>query len=242
MDHRPFLPQDQTLGFIRRSEGDYGSFFYVFILSANKKKHIYSNNIQVEDREDFKDMINYDQTVRKCFNYFSFLSAIFLYNGVLSGINYGNKQWMKLLTLCGCFFTTKFFVNNVYLNYYNDISNYYYFKYQNVSVDDVNEVKDPRREFFYLDKSSYYRESSQEIRHKAHHPASQGHDHDTSTYYGPYPYDDHQNLDVVSEISKKFTEGTCAFDNPENEMILNEPIDIKRIVRNLPSGEEYRNI
>ncbi len=55
-------------------------------------------------------------------------------------------------------------------------------------------------------------------------------------------YDDHQNLQVVEEINKKFTEGTCAFDNPDNELILGEPIDIKRIIKQLPTVEEYKNI
>jgi len=158
-------------------------------------------------------------------------------------VNFGNKHWMKFASFGAAYFFSKCVINKIYLNYYNDSISYYYFKYQNLAVDNVSEAKDPRREFIELDKSVYYRETSEEIRHNAHHPANAGHhDHDTSTYYGPYPYDDHQNLDTVVQISKKFTEGTCAFDNPEQEMLLNEPIDIKRNVRSLPTAEDFRKI
>jgi hypothetical protein len=49
-------------------------------------------------------------------------------------------------------------------------------------------------------------------------------------------------LGTVDEITKKFTEGSCVYDNPENELLLNDPIDIRRIIRTLPTLEEYRKL
>lgn len=187
-DHRPFLPQDPTLGFLRRSEGSYESLFYAFMVSKNKKKYIYSNNIPVQDREDFKSLIHYDNIFRNNFKYLAGLAALFMSSGIFKVANFGSKHWMKFLTVYACYKINHIAFSKVYLNYFNDMVSYYYYKYQNVAVDDISEVKDPRREFINLDKSVYYRETSQDIRHKSHHPANQGHhDHDTSTYYGPYP-------------------------------------------------------
>lgn len=242
-DHRPFLPQDPTLGFVRRPENSYESIYFAFRIAKDKLKYIYSNNIPVQDREDFKNLIHYDNIVRNNLKYIAAIASIFMSSGILKMCNFGSKHWMKFLTIFVSYKFIHMSSNQLYLNYYNDMVSYYYFKYQNIAVDEKSQVKDPRREFINLDKSVYYRETSQEIRHKSHHPANHGHhDHDTSTYYGPYPYDDHQNLGTVAEISRKFTEGTCAFDNPENELLLNEPIDINRVVRSLPTSEEYRNI
>lgn len=55
-------------------------------------------------------------------------------------------------------------------------------------------------------------------------------------------YDDHLNLEEVEEINKKFTEGTCKYDNPEDELLLGDPIDIKRIIRRLPTSQDYRKL
>ena len=187
MDHRPFLPQDPTLGFLRSAEGSYESLFFAFMLPSNKKKYIYSNNIPVGDREDFKSLIYYDNLLRNNLRYIAAISSLFLSSGVLKMANFGSKHWCKFLTIYACYKITHMAMSKSYLNHYNDMTSYYYYKYQNIAIDDVKDVKDPRREFINLDKASYYRETSQDIRHNSHHPASQGHDHDTSTYYGPYP-------------------------------------------------------
>ena len=186
-DHRPFLPQDPTLGFLRSAEGSYESLFYSFWITNSKRKQIYSNNIPVSDREDLKSIIYYDNILRKNFKLLAAISSLFLSAGVIKMANFG-KHWHKFLTIFACYKLTHIGMSKTYLNYYNDITSYYFFKYQAIAVDDISEVKDPRREFINLDKSVYYRQTSQEIRHSAHHPANAGHhDHDTSTYYGPYP-------------------------------------------------------
>jgi len=46
----------------------------------------------------------------------------------------------------------------------------------------------------------------------------------------------------VSEINRKFTEGVSKFDDPEQELVLGETIDIKRTIRSVPTTEEYRKL
>jgi hypothetical protein len=63
---------------------------------------------------------------------------------------------------------------------------FYYYKYSNLAVENLHDIEDPRRKFFKIDTTSYYRETANEILHKQHHAGGHGH-HDTSTYYGPHP-------------------------------------------------------
>lgn len=188
MDHRPILPQDPTLGFWRKSYNQYQNIYFGFRVTANKVKYIFSNNIPVQDREDLKTISEYDNKFRKNIKYFSALSALYLSGFIFNQVNFRQKYLLRFLTVVSAYMLTNLFIHKNYLNYLNDITSYYYYKYQHIAVEDINEVQDKRRAYFTLDKSAYYRESSQEIKHAAHHPASEGHhDHDTSTYYGPYP-------------------------------------------------------
>lgn len=188
MDHRPILPQDPTLGFWRKSFNQYDIIYFAFMVTSNKKKYLFSNNLPVQDREDLKTISEYDNLFRKNFRYFSALATLYFSGFIFNNVNYGQKHFFRLATVVGVYYLTHALINKNYINYLNDITSFYYFKYQHLAVEDINEVKDKRRQFFSLDKSVYYRETAQDIRHAGHHPASEGHhDHDTSTYYGPYP-------------------------------------------------------
>ncbi len=44
------------------------------------------------------------------------------------------------------------------------------------------------------------------------------------------------------EVQKKFTTGHSIYDNPANESLLGEPIDINRVVPELPNFQDYKNI
>lgn len=188
MDHRPILPQDPTLGFFRKSYNQYEILYFPFMVTSSKKKYIFSNNLPVEDRENLKTISEFDNVFRKNFKYFSGLATLFLSGLIVNKVNFGNSHYLKLATVAGVYFVTNAVFTKYYTSYLNDIISFYYYKYQHLAVEDINEVKDKRRQFFTLDKSVYYRESAQDIRHAGHHPASEGHhDHDTSTYYGPYP-------------------------------------------------------
>jgi hypothetical protein len=187
MDHRPFLPQDPTLGFLRTAEGSYESFYLPFKLTSDQLKYILINNIPVRDREELKNIMSFDNKLRSNFKYFFFVATIFAGTPVLRLCNF-KKFYHKALALGATYFCISKPLNGLYTLYYNDIMSYYYYKYQNIATDNINETIDKRREFYRLDTSTYYRETSQDIRHNSHHPANSGHhDHDTSTYYGPYP-------------------------------------------------------
>lgn len=188
MDHRPILPQDPTLGFWRKSHNQYRNIYYGFRINSKKVKYLFSNNIPVNDREDLKSLIDYDNKFRKNFKYVAFLGAIYSSGYIFNNVNFGNKYFYRLVTIAAAYTLFNLLIHKQYLNYFNDLTSYYYYKYQHLAVEDLSEVNDPRRKFFQLDKDSYYRESAHDIRHNAHHPANAGHhDHDTSTYYGPYP-------------------------------------------------------
>lgn len=188
MDHRPILPQDPTLGFWRKSYNQYENIYFAFMVTSSKKKYLFSNNIPVQDREDLKTISEFDNKFRKNFKYFAALATLYISGFIFKNVNFGNKYYYRVLTVAGSYFITQAMINKNYLNYLNDITSYYFYKYQHLAVEDLNEVKDKRREFFALDKSVYYRETAQDIRHSRHHPGSEGHhDHDTNDYYGPYP-------------------------------------------------------
>jgi len=188
MDHRPILPQDPTLGFVRKSYNQYENIYFAFMVTASKRKYLFSNNLPVQDREDLKTLSEFDQKFRKSFKYFAALATLFVSGFVFNNGNFGKKYYYRLLTVAGVYFVTLAMINKNYLSHFNDLTSYYFYKYQHLSAEDISEIKDKRREFIHLDKSVYYRETAQDIRHAAHHPASEGHhDHDTSTYYGPYP-------------------------------------------------------
>jgi hypothetical protein len=49
-------------------------------------------------------------------------------------------------------------------------------------------------------------------------------------------------LGTVKEIDRKFNTGKSRFDNPEEELLLGDKIDIKRTVRTVPSIADYKSI
>jgi hypothetical protein len=198
MDHRPILPQDPTLGFWRKSYNQYENIYFPFKVSSKKSKYIFSNNLPVNDREDLKTITEYHNLFAKNFKYFAGLAALYLSGFVFNQVSYGQKHHMRLLTVIGAFALTNIMIKINYLSYFSDITSYYFYKYQHLAVDSIQEVKDKRRNFFTLDTSVYYRETAQDIRHAGHHPASEGHhDHDTSSYYGPYPVKNFINFYLI---------------------------------------------
>jgi hypothetical protein len=187
LDHRPILPQDPTLSFWRKSYNQYRNIYFGFRTTASKVKYIFSNNIPAQDREDLKTITEYDRIFRKNFKYFSALAALYISGFVFNSVNFKQNYLARIAIVSGAFWVFNKLISKNYLNYFNDITSYYYYKYQHLAVSNINEVKDNRRRFFALDKSAYYRETSKDIRDAGHHPASLEHDHDSSTYYGPYP-------------------------------------------------------
>jgi hypothetical protein len=44
------------------------------------------------------------------------------------------------------------------------------------------------------------------------------------------------------EIERKFKTGHSSYDDPNVEKLLDDPIDIRRVVRTVPSFADYRKI
>jgi hypothetical protein len=44
------------------------------------------------------------------------------------------------------------------------------------------------------------------------------------------------------EINKKFTTGESRFDNPSQEYLLGEKVDVPRVLPSIPNVDNYRNI
>lgn len=233
---RPMLAQDGSnsgwFGF-RRYNNAYQRIYYYFIDSTGSKI-LFSNNMFAHDREQFKLFSDEVRRIDSKLNLIAIFPTMLFGSALLKNTN-------KSTTAFGLF-TLYYSFNCLIKSYFSSLNStfygYYAKKYKNIFVDNLNEVKDKRREFFRPDTSVYYRETAQEIYDKK----SAHEQHDGSLYYGPHPFDDHENVDSVVETNRKFMEGHSAWDNQDNELLLTEPIDIKRNVRKLPSVSEYRSI
>lgn len=239
LDNRPILPQDPTqtgfLGF-RRLHDPYQIIYYYF-LNKEGKKIIISSNIPASDRESMKVFMNYYTTFMKNVNLIALLPAIFL-SGAIFSFGTFKQKYLYLVTLGAAYYGSKGYLGGYFSNLGCHVMSYYYYKYAHLAVDNLNQIEDPRRKFFRPDTSTYYRETPQEIYDRKSAKML----HDSSIYYGPHPFDDHENVESVLEINNKFMDGVSSWDVEGTEQILGESIDIKRNIRRLPIIEEYRNI
>lgn len=236
-DHRAILPQDNTqsgwLG-LRKSHNDYKLIYFQFLVNG-KIQILLSNNIKAADRQSLKAFLGYNATLSKNIGILSIMPTLLLTSAFFKFCS------LKKNYLYGLSFAVFYYlVSNMTKNYFNTLSNtvlsYYYFKYEALTTDSISKIEDPRRKFFRLDTNSYYRETAQEIYDKK----SPSQLHDSSIYYGPHPYDDYENTPTLVELNKKFLEGESSID--QNELVLNEPIDIKRLIRGIPTAEDYKSI
>lgn len=235
-DNRPVLPQDATRGYFgfRKLYNPYNQYYFKFIIGG-KKRIILSTNMQAKDRDKLLKMLNYYGMLIKNLNLLVLIPAIFLYAAFFKGVQFKHK-----FSAFGIFVFNYYLCRSFAQTPLNEMINksmtYYYMKYQHISVNEFSEVKDKRREFFRPDTSIYYRETPQEIfDQKGHHLL-----HDGSIYYGPHPFDDHENVESVVETNRKFMTGESIYDS--NELILGETIDVKRKIYSIPSVEEYKQI
>jgi hypothetical protein len=195
LDHRPILPQDPTWSFLRPSHSDYEMIYFLF-RGKKSTKTILSNSIPVKDREQLKKLDRFLTHLNKNINLFSYIPAIFL-TGFLFRLGSGSRLYGYKIMYPIVFYVSLCLTRGVIKanlsDHYTSAISYYYQKYSHLSVDNINKINDPRRKFFRVDTSSYYRESPHDIIHKQHHDAGHGGHggngghHDTSTYYGPHP-------------------------------------------------------
>lgn len=237
MDHRPVLPEDSTMSFgLRKLHDPYSNIYFNYKV-GNSNKILFSNNIPVEDRERLKKFMKYSDISTKNLNVISLMLTTFTAGAYLQMFP------IKVIYLKVALFYSMYKINQYLITGYFEenkyhVFSYYYHKYKHTAVENLNDIEDARRKFFRPDTSVYYRESPQEIYDKKSPEML----HDPAIYYGPHPFDDYENLDALVEINNKFLHGESAYDHAGAEIVLGEPIDIKRRIRNIPTVEEYKNL
>lgn len=235
-DNKPVLANNERGKFFfkRRSHDPYHRIFYVFKNKTGENKIILNTNTPNAERQILEKFMDYFNVIKK--------NVLIMSIPISSGIFFSllkqfplKRFYQRLLLLGASFAFTSKVLNYLLCNPSSVVIDRYFTKYESIAVKDFSEVTDKRREFFRPDTKVYYRESPQEIMDSKN--ADQL--HDASIYYGPHPFDDHENIDSVVEINKKFITGKSIYDDPEKELILSEQIDIKRKIRGVPSYEEF---
>lgn len=184
LDHRPVLPQDPTTNLLSSRYSDYARKYYLFVIRGNLKV-LYSNNIPARDRENMKQIEEYNQSFKLTSRWLSVFPSILTF-GVL--FKYIPHSTVKMAYPAG-FLLTWYFYNTLVHAKMKDLYDlnmeYFYHKYSHLATSRLDKIDDPRRKHFTLDTSVYYRQTASEIQHGGH---DEGHaSHDTNNYYGPYP-------------------------------------------------------
>lgn len=234
-DLRPILPQDSTRGlFGFRGLDDPYRITYLNYMTSKKNNYLLLNNVPAEEREKLKTHYEYYGKTRNL-GYLALFPTI-AFQGLLKSNTNFKRRYLYGLSFVYFYYIFYKIIRKEVDVHVGAFYLYYYQKYKHLTSDSLNKVEDKRRKFYTPDKDVYYRETAQEIFDKKN--ADQH--HDGSIYYGPHPFNDHENNEDAMEISKKFFTGKSKFD--ENETLLDEPIDIKRRVRQLPTQEDYKKI
>jgi hypothetical protein len=193
-DTRPYLPQDKTTDWLSGRYSDLALIYYVFI-SNRQRRILLSNNIPSGDRVKLQKMVDQHEHLMKKTKWMALIPSCVLAGFLFKQVSFRFKIFYPL------FFGLTWFLSNNFIqaqfaNLFNDNVSYYYYKYMHMTKSEYAEIEDPRRKFFRLDTSVYYRQTAEEILHGGHghdaghggHGGHGGHEHhDTSTYYGPYP-------------------------------------------------------
>jgi len=191
-DTRPYLPQDPTTDWLSGRHSDFALIYYIFN-SKKSKRILLSNNIPAEDRVRLQKLVDQHGHFMSKLKWLALIPTC-----VLSGIFY-KQVTLRYKILYPLFFAFAWRLSYSYLHskfdvLFKDNVSYYYYKYMHLTKAETSEIEDPRRKFFRLDTSVYYRQTADEILNGGHghegggHGGHGGHEHhDTSTYYGPYP-------------------------------------------------------
>jgi hypothetical protein len=238
-DMRPILPQDGTRGYLwfRKLDDPY-RLLYLRYYIGKQFKYLLSTNLPTAEREKIYAFQSYYPIFLKNLNLFLVIPTIFFSGAFIKSTQTNLQPYVKASIFVWIYFSLKMFSESYLNDTFTNVFTYNYWKYSHTAVDELKDIKDKRREFFRPDTKSYYRETPQEIMDKKGHHLL----HDSSIYYGPHPFDDHENAENLVELNKKFMTGKAKFDDPHNELLLNEPIDIERRIRSIPTFEEYKKI
>ena len=189
-DHRPVLPQDPTTDWALPRHSNFNLYYYL-VNMGGKNKYICSNNIPVNDRSRLQTLVEFRQHAYSKLGWAAIVPAVFF-----SAILFRRVTLPYKLLYPVTFYLFYKLSHGVLFSQVdillNDNISYFYHKYSHLAVENLEAVRDPRRQHFRVDTDVYYRQTAHELLHGAHghgdHDAGAHEDHhDTSTYYGPYP-------------------------------------------------------
>jgi len=190
-DTRPFLPQDRTADWLSGRHSDFALIYYVFI-SGRNKRNLLSNNIPASDRVKLQKLVEQHQHFMDKMKWLALIPSCVFTGFLYKQTSFRHKIMYPLVFGLSWMLTNHVLKTQLHILFTDNVS-YYYYKYMHLTKGELSEIEDPRRKFFRLDTTAYYRQSADEILHSEHghdggHGGHGGHaHHDTSTYYGPYP-------------------------------------------------------
>ena len=190
LDHRPVLPQDDSWWFLKKTFDKYQLIYFNFKTGPNQNLFLLSNNIPVEERENLKIYFSAYTRFLKNMNLLAIIPTFFLYKWSTSCLWIPKYKISKILAFGGCYIASVVFVRLFLKESLESNLCYFLHKYRPLAKENLLEIDDPRRKFFRVDTSEYYRESASDILHpEGSHGGGHGgsHGHDTSNYYGPHP-------------------------------------------------------
>jgi hypothetical protein len=162
-------------------EDDGLEYFYTFYDHDGSKMHLLSNNMTCKDREAFSSV--YKEHVRA--NRMGWFAGAYLgfetiaHTPSLKALAPG----YKFLTMLGLGFVYKSCINYYFSYYTNPVMGAFLRKYTAAAKHDAFDIKDPKREYFYIDTSEYMNYSNKSLGdqyHCSHGPQPEGEAADSS--------------------------------------------------------------
>ena len=162
-------------------EDDGLEYFYKFTDVNGKEMTMVSNNMPVKDREAFASL--YKEHVRG--NRVAWLAGAYLgfetvyHTPALRAMAPG---W-RFLTLLGCGYLYKTIINYYWSSYSGPVMGAFLRKYATSAKHDAFEIRDEKREYFYIDTSEYMNYSNKTLGdhyHCSHGPQPEGEAADSS--------------------------------------------------------------
>jgi len=184
-DNRPILPQDDTMTWLpmRGKSSDPYHLIYMSFIYAKSNKKMLLNNLPAEDRENLKTFMVYYDKFFNNLKTFAYIPSFFM-AGALFNVWRPGKKILYPVAFFGIVFLNQCLIASYLKCFANNYIGYFYHKYSHLAVDNIANIDDPRRKFFRLDTTSYYRESHEDILHKGH---KWGHHDHEAPYYGNSP-------------------------------------------------------
>jgi hypothetical protein len=184
-DNRPILPQDETMNWmpLRGKSSDAYHLIYLSFIHAKAKKTMLLNNMPANDRENLKAFMNYYEKFFANLKTLSYIPSFFM-AGALFKLWRPRTKILYPVSFVGIVLLNQSIISSYFKSYANNYIGYFYHKYAHLAVDKFENIEDPRRKFFRLDTTSYYRQSHDDILHKGHD--GDHHDHE-APYYGTSP-------------------------------------------------------